>query len=114
VSRRERLPFGRLHPVSSPASSGQPGTNATRSQFGTIFRRSGDRAGRGQYLQVIVATGGSAVTVPHTLGRVPQMLVLLDSGNNANAAFTWPISSRTNVQISITFPVAGTYLIWLN
>jgi hypothetical protein len=84
------------------------------SALGSPFVRSGQRAGRGQYLQVVTVTGGVAVTQGHTLGRIPTMLVLLDAGNNAYPGFTWPIASRTKTQISITFPVAGTYLIWLS
>lgn len=97
----------------STSATNPPGHFLT-SAFGAPFIRSGQRAGRGQYLQVVTTTGGVAVTQGHTLGRVPTMLVLLDAGNNAYPGFTWPIASRTNKQISITFPVAGTYLIWLS
>lgn len=89
------------------------GSNELLSAFGAPFVRNGQRAGRGQYLQITVATGGVAVTVPHTLGRVPSMLLLLDTGNNPYPGFTWPTASRTNTQFSITFPVAGTYLVWV-
>lgn len=81
------------------------------SALGAPFVRSGQRAGRWQYLSVVTVTGGVAVTVGHTLGRVPTMLLLLDAGNNAYPAFTWPIASRTSTAFSITMPVAGTYLV---
>jgi hypothetical protein len=87
--------------------------NILSSAFGAPFVRSGQRAGRGQYLQVVVPTGGTPVTQGHTLGRIPSMLLVLDAVNNAYPAFTWATASRTKTQFSITFPTAGTYLIWV-
>ncbi len=84
---------------------------ALPSALGAPFVRSGQRAGRWQYLTVTTATGGTAVTVGHTLGRVPTMLLVLDPGNNPYPAFTWPTASRTSTSFSITMPVAGAYLV---
>jgi hypothetical protein len=78
------------------------------------FIRSGQISGRGQYLQVVITTGGSLQTVPHTLGRVPQMLICLDAGNNPNPAFIWPTANRTKTSLGLNVPNAGTYLFWLN
>jgi hypothetical protein len=86
-------------------------TEPIASALGAPFVRSGQRAGRWQYLTVTTVTGGVAVVVGHTLGRIPSMLIVLDAGNNAYPAFTWPIASRTNTAFSITFPVAGAYLL---
>jgi hypothetical protein len=85
--------------------------DALPSALGAPFVRSGQRAGRWQYLTVTTVTGGVAVVVGHTLGRVPSMLLLLDCGNNAYPAFTWPTASRTSTSFSITMPVAGSYLV---
>jgi hypothetical protein len=84
---------------------------ALPSALGAPFVRSGQRAGRWQYLLVVVPTGGTPVVVGHTLGRVPAMLLLLDAGVNAYPAFTWPPSLRTSTSFSITMPTAGTYLV---
>ena len=84
---------------------------AIASALGAPFVRSGQRAGRWQYLSVVVPTGGVAVVQAHTLGRVPTMLLVLDPGNNPYPAFLWPTASRTSTSFSITFPVAGSYLV---
>lgn len=84
---------------------------ALPSAIGAPFVRSGQRAGRWQYLTVTTVTGGVAVVVGHTLGRVPTMLLVLDAGNNAYPAFTWTVASRTKTSFSITMPVAGAYLV---
>jgi hypothetical protein len=84
---------------------------ALPSAIGAPFVRSGQRAGRWQYLTVTAVTGGVAVVQPHTLGRVPTMLLVLDPGNNPFPAYTWPTASRTKTSFSITMPVAGAYLV---
>lgn len=85
--------------------------SALPSDLGAPFVRSGQRAGRWQYLTVTTVTGGVAVVQGHTLGRIPSMLIVLDPGNNAYPAYTWPTASRTKTSFSITFPVAGAYLV---
>jgi hypothetical protein len=85
--------------------------DALPSALGAPFVRSGQRAGRWQYLTVTTVTGGVAVTVGHTLGRIPSMLIVLDPGANVYPAWLWPPSLRTSTSFSITFPVAGPYLV---
>lgn len=78
------------------------------------FLRNGQASGRGQFLQVTITTGGTLQTVPHTLGRPPQMLLLLDAGNGAYPAWSWPTASRAKTTVGINMPSAGTYLFWIN
>lgn len=80
------------------------------------FIASHQSSGRGEFIQVVISGGqaGTLVIVPHGLGRIPQMLLLLDAGNLAYPGFQWPITYRTTTQIKVQFASAGTYLIWLN
>lgn len=90
------------------------GSSSLHSFFGAPFVRNGQRAGRGQYFQVTVPSDGATVTQGHTLGRVPTMFLMLDSGNNATPSYVFPTSGRTTTQFTFTCGAAGTYLLWVN
>ncbi len=73
----------------------------------------GFRMGRGVIRLITVATANADLTIAHTLGRMPNLLLVLDPGTNYVDWKRSAITAWTEKSITVQFSATGAIKIWI-